>query len=468
MDVRRRHKFQEKEEPTLNEIEDESIVPILSKLNNESDESDYLAFDKSTFQNRAELERNDRCLCIEDDFKYNAVNCQEDVIPYSIEKSDKDDDAGYDNINDPNTKYFLAHNTLRPSTSDGEDYSESSQKENYFLDRGLIRIALIQKSILWLSKFVSFLRQAIFPFLLNPYSYLRGGVVLICVIILTILAFFMAMITYSFAYHLYIPKQKVTLPVFFDQKTEIHSNKKSQGRLRQSMAFKGVLKAQISLKRGLLRESIPYDILLEFSVPDQNRLAESIGNFMATVALMQPTDVVFRKKKDTNDCHRPILGQCNRNDEFKLIWRQSRYLHLRYKSSIVRYIQTFILAPLYVTGYKEEAIKQKFLLANQVAFSDSISDSQSIPASNSSSDMRVLKVKLESIAPLPIYSQVNIHFVAHFRGLRYFMYYWFFSVLIASILVLTIMYFLLLMLGLTIIILLVYLISKTSHFNDTF
>lgn len=185
---------------------------------------------------------------------------------------------------------------------------------------------------------------------------------------------------YMAFYQAYIPSERLSLPVYFDYGQSPHP---------------GTTFTLPSPSRA-----IEYDISLQLSVPDQAGLSEHLGNVMLELEISEEsTGAVITKVR------RPTL--------------------LVYRSWPVRAAMLAVrLAPV-VLGWANEATTHRIFLLEHFSIPP--------PPPKGSIINRQLRIRLTIDKPdLPIY-EASFDMVAHFRGLRYFMYYWRWSFAVAMV-----------------------------------
>ncbi|RKP09328.1 putative adipose-regulatory protein-domain-containing protein [Thamnocephalis sphaerospora] len=181
-----------------------------------------------------------------------------------------------------------------------------------------------------------------------------------------------AVVAYAGFYYFYVPKVAHSAPVYLQY---------GQVRGRCSCA---VAAAAVMMKRltKLLSHDQGYDVTMDMYVPNSDRNYD-IGNFMVRVDLV--------------------------SDDNAIIHSSSRPAILTYQSPLLRLINTVARVFLLVPGWSMEA------QALTLRLMEGVSDSYDAPITHA--------IVTISDARLMVY-EANLHLRAHFKGLRYLMYYW--------------------------------------------
>lgn len=207
-----------------------------------------------------------------------------------------------------------------------------------------------------------------------------GYIITVSFLLLTLLI--SSSLIYANFYRIYVPQMKHIFPVYFQFLTTENPE------------------ATIILNKPYMKNGVLYDIVLDLKIPDIQGLPEKVGNFMiqldAGIEADQSKTVTFSS---------------------------SRPSHLKFRSKPVKFFLTLAkIVPLMI-GWVEETICQRVFLA------ESIKD----PIQQNSGYISLI---LTSKSDLPIY-EANLLIIAHLTGLRYVMYFWFFTAAFIGIILLT-------------------------------
>lgn len=217
-------------------------------------------------------------------------------------------------------------------------------------------------------------------FTLQNLKLFVGYSIAVSVLLLTLLI--SSTFIYANIYRLYVPKMQHQFPLYF-----------------QFITTEDPV-ATLNFNVPFMRKGVAYDMVLDLQIPDIPGLPEKVGNFMIKLE----------------------MGAMKGNDKIVKLM-SSRPSHLKFRSKFIKFMLTILKCIPIMIGWIEETVHQKVFLVESVI--DPIRDGS-----------RFISLTLASEIDVPVY-EANLLVVAHLEGLRYYMYFWFFTVAIIAILILT-------------------------------